>query len=69
MQDEPTAVGRLAQILEVQARDKISASVFLVVQKYNIGALHGRLCMPTIHASSEETLILARIPVGLNSIK
>ena len=49
--------------MEEQSRGDDKPNVFIVVQKYTVGGLHGRLRMPTIHAPPEDVFILARIPV------
>ena len=39
--------------------------VFIIAEKFTLGGRHARLCMPTLHATQEETFLLALVNVCL----
>lgn len=49
----------------MQATTLKDKKVYVIVEKFNLGGRHARLCMPTLHATQEETFLLALVNVCL----
>lgn len=57
-------VGRVHEILEIQASAGEHTEIYLVAQRLSVGGQHARLKMPTIHTGIEPTFFLARTKVS-----